>query len=306
MAALVAHRMCISLQDPFVSQDVMLAPIYSMSLLHTAKPFAYTLHDLQEHYYPENFRWWQRTWRYQVQKQLSRRAEHIICESQYVGRDIVRLFDAAEERIAVLPAPPLRQFQADEDNGLLQAVRIRLALPENFLFYPAQFWPHKNHLRLVEAFREVVTEFTDLHMVFVGKKRDEYSAVMSAVENMGLSERVHYLGYVEQDSLQSIYRLATALVMPSLFESVSIPIYEAFQVGTPVAASGILGIPEQVGDAGLLFDPTSVVSIRKAILEIARAPAAARRLGQKGRERMLAMTPERYGLRLQNLLSGLV
>jgi glycosyltransferase involved in cell wall biosynthesis len=200
-------------------------------------------------------------------------------------------------------------------------------LPENFLFYPAQFWPHKNHLRLVEAFQEVAAEFPNLHLVLTGKTnmrrvksraiggndpptgsaigRDQYAAVMSAVDEMGLSGRVHHLGYVEQDSLQAIYRLATALVMPSLFESVSIPIYEAFQVGTPVVASGILGIPEQVGDAGLLFDPTSVASIRQAILEIARDPEGARRLGQKGRDRMIGMTSERYGAQLQNLLSAL-
>jgi glycosyltransferase involved in cell wall biosynthesis len=120
-----------------------------------------------------------------------------------------------------------------------------------------------------------------------------------------LSEQVCHLGYVEQDDLQAIYRLATALVMPSLFESVSIPIYEAFQVGTPVAASGILAIPEQVGDAGLLFDPTSVTSIKQAILEIVRDPEAARLLGRKGRDRMQAMTPERYGAQLQDLLRAL-
>ena len=110
---------------------------------------------------------------------------------------------------------------------------------------------------------------------------------------------------MEQDDLQAIYRLATALVMPSLFESVSIPIYEAFQVGTPVAASGILAIPEQVGDAGLLFDPKSVASIKEAILRIVRDPEAARLLGKRGRDRMLAMTPERYGAQLQDLLLGL-
>jgi glycosyltransferase involved in cell wall biosynthesis len=93
--------------------------------------------------------------------------------------------------------------------------------------------------------------------------------------------------------------------MPSLFESVSIPIYEAFQVGTPVAASGILAIPEQVGDAGLLFDPGSTASIRDAMLAILKDPEAARRLGKKGKDKMLAMTPERYGAQLQDLLLGL-
>ena len=158
LVALAAHTMHISLPDPFATQEIVLAPIYSTSLLHTSKPFAFTLHDLQDHYYPENFLWWQRILRYQINARLSRRARRIICESQYVRRDIVRLFDTAEERIAVLPAPPLRQFRADENDSSLEAVRIRPKLPENFLFYPAQFWPHKNHLRLVEASQEVAAE----------------------------------------------------------------------------------------------------------------------------------------------------
>jgi glycosyltransferase involved in cell wall biosynthesis len=128
---------------------------------------------------------------------------------------------------------------------------------------------------------------------------------MHAVKKLNLNGSVRHLGYVKQDDLRSIYRLATALVMPSLFESVSIPIYEAFQVGTPVAASGILGIPEQVGDAGVLFDPKSVASIKEAILKIVRNPEAARLLGNRGRERMLEMTPERYGRQLQDLLRQL-
>ncbi len=305
LAALIACRMHVRLPDPFISQDVLLAPIYSLSLLHTSKPFAYTLHDLQENYYPENFPWWQRVWRHQVYAQLSGRARRVICESQYVKTDIVRLFGVAEEQIAVLVAPPLRQLVTDEPDDRLQALRLRLQLPDKFLFYPAQFWPHKNHLRLIEAFREVAAEVPDLSLVLTGRKRDEYDAVMSAVSKFGLSDRVCHLGYVGQDDLQAIYKLATALVMPSLFESVSIPVYEAFQAGIPVAASNILAIPEQVGDAGLLFDPKSVASIKDAILRIARDPAAARQLGKRGQDRMSAMTPERYGAQLQNLLNGM-
>jgi len=94
--------------------------------------------------------------------------------------------------------------------------------------------------------------------------------------------------------------------MPSLFESVSIPIYEAFQVGTPVAASGILAISDQVGDAGLLFDPKSVSSMKEAILKIVQDPETARLLGKRGRERMLEITPAQYGAQLENLLRELL
>jgi glycosyltransferase involved in cell wall biosynthesis len=305
LSALAAHRMHVRLPDPFGSQDMLLAPIYSLALLHTAKPFAYTLHDLQENYYPQNFSWWQRTWRYQVHSQLLGKARRVICESSHVKNDIIRFFGVPEQQAVVMAAPPLRQFLANITEHQLQAARASLQLPDRFLFYPAQFWPHKNHLRLIEAFREVVAVVPDVKLVLTGKKRDGYDAVMSAIERSGLSRHVLHLGYVKQEELQAIYSLATALVMPSLFESVSIPVYEAFQVGTPVVASGILAIPEQVGDAGLLFDPESVVSIKQAILQLIDDPEAAAALGQRGRARMLAMTPERYGAQLQDLLQEL-
>jgi glycosyltransferase involved in cell wall biosynthesis len=305
LTALAAHKMHVGLADPFAREDILLAPIYSPALLHTSKPFAYTLHDLQENYYPENFSRWQRVWRHQIHAGLLARAGRVICESEHVKGDIVGSFGVPEARVAVITAPPLRQLVADETAAYLQATRARLQLPERFLFYPAQFWVHKNHLRLIEAFRDAVTEMPDLKLVLTGKKRDEYETVMGAVGKLSLSGHVIHLGYVAQEDLQAIYRLATALVMPSLFESVSIPIYEAFQVGTPVAASGILAMPEQVGDAGVLFDPTSVASIRQAILQIAGDPEAARLLGQKGMQKMQAMTSERYGAQLQDMLLGL-
>jgi glycosyltransferase involved in cell wall biosynthesis len=320
LAALAAHRMHIPLPDPFALEDIVLAPIYSLALLHTSKPFVFTLHDLQETYYPENFPWLQRAWRHQVNSQLLFHARRVICESRQVKMDVMRAFGVPEDRTAVIAAPPLQQFLAAPSDDRIQAVRRRLQLPEKFLFYPAQFWAHKNHLRLIEAFREIVAEVPDMSLVLTGNPRpigharrrsgsirtsDEYQEVISAIGQFGLNERVLHLGYVEQDDLQIIFRLATALVMPSLFESVSIPIYEAFQVGTPVAASGILAIPEQVGDAGLLFDPTSVASIKQAILRIVKDPEMARLLGKRGRDRMLTMTTERYGAQLQKLLDEL-
>ena len=320
VVALVAHRMHIGLPDQFASEDILLAPIYSLALLHTSRPFAFTLHDLQENYYPQNFPWGQRVWRHQVNLQMLLKARCVICESRQVQMDVIRFFGKPEAQTAIIAAPPLQQFRAHQTDDEIQAVRARLQLPEKFLFYPAQFWAHKNHLRLIEAFREVAAEVPDVNLVLTGKPRPigharrrskaarsspEYQAAMSAIEKFGLNERVLHLGYVEQDDLQAIYRLATALVMPSLFESVSIPIYEAFQVGTPVVASNVLAIPEQVGDAGLLFDPTSVHSIKEAILKILKDPQAARLLAKKGQYRMSEMTPERFGAQLEGLLQEL-
>ncbi len=92
VAALAAHRLHIRLPDPFASEDVLLAPIYAVALLHAAKPFAYTLHDLQEIYYPAHFSRWQRAWRYQVHASLLKKARRVICESQHVKADIIGSF----------------------------------------------------------------------------------------------------------------------------------------------------------------------------------------------------------------------
>jgi glycosyltransferase involved in cell wall biosynthesis len=305
LGSLAADRLRIGLADPFAAEDVLLAPIYSLSLLHTSKPFAYTLHDLQQLYYPQNFSRFQRIWRHHVYTRVSAQARRVICESEYVKADIIRFYGVPAEHIVVIPAPPHGNFLVAPGEEQLQALRGRLHLPQRFLFYPAHFWPHKNHLRLIEAFRDVSPAIPDLGLVLTGKPHEAYADAMHAIDSFGLRDRVIHLGYVTLEDIQAIYHLATALVMPSLFESISIPIYEAFQAGTPVAASNVLALPEQVGDDGVLFDPSSTASIKAAIWEIVSNQAAAKARAARARERMAAMTVERYGAQLQDLIGQL-
>lgn len=305
MEYLLADGLGLRLEDPFHDEDILIAPTYSLGLLHTKKSFAYTLHDLQECHYPQNFSWAQRRWRSYIHSRLAHRATEIICESQYVKSDIVKIVGVSNEKVAVIVAPPLRQEQADFSPATVVEVQRRLNLPDCFIFYPAQFWPHKNHLRLVAAFKQVVQVKPDLKLVLTGRRNDQFGAVMKAVAHAGLEESVRHVGYVQPRDLQVIYHLASALVMPSLFESVSIPIYEAFQAGTPVIASDILSIPEQVGGAALLFDPFSISCIAKSILKIVRDPTLAESLVEKGKEKLKSMTTERYGVQLQGLLDRL-
>jgi glycosyltransferase involved in cell wall biosynthesis len=210
----------------------------------------------------------------------------------------------------------------------LEEVRTRLKLPERFVFFPAQFWRHKNHLRLIEAFKLVVSSEPDLKLVLTGNKKkpvwdpnspwhivnrarrrrdtgEEYEAVMSRIASVGLERNVTHLGYIEQRDLQAIYQLALALVMPSLYESVSIPIFEAFQLGTPVVAANVLSLPDQVGDAGLLFDPLSIDAMADSILAVTRNAKLAESLRSRGFQKIDKMTPERYSGQLEALFRQL-
>jgi glycosyltransferase involved in cell wall biosynthesis len=93
----------------------------------------------------------------------------------------------------VVPAPPQRQFLSEQNGEQLEAARARLGLPEKFLVYPAHYWAHKNHLRLIEAFRLVVKEVPDLKLVLTGKKIDDYQKIVNAIDKAQLNDQVCHL-----------------------------------------------------------------------------------------------------------------
>jgi len=292
------------LSEPFADEDILLAPIYSTALLHTRKPFAVTLHDLQEHHFPQHFSLAQRIWRRTLNGLMARRAANVLCESPYVKNDIVRILGIDQKKISIAIGPPPRQLE--QDDAKVRLTKSKFNLPARFLFYPAQFWPHKNHVRLVEAFSRIRKDLPDLGLVLTGRENEMFVQVMEKARALGVHTSIVHLGYVKPDELGAIYKLATMLVMPSLHESVSIPIFEAFRAGTPVAASSIPGIAEQVGDAAILFDPLSPEAIAEAILSFATDSAKSAEFSRRGRALMRNLTPERYGSQIQLVLDALV
>jgi len=285
----------------FPQEDVLLAPTYSPRLLHTKKPFAFTLHDLQERYYPEYFTSMQRWWRKQLYSRLLNRATRVICESNFVRNDIERFFNTDPGRISVVPAPPILAMDAAAAPADVQR---RYGLPAQYFFYPAQFWRHKNHLRLVEAFSLLASDFPDCCLVLTGRRGyDQFDHVFERVQQLGLASRIRHIGHVSQGEMPALYTLATALVMPSLFESVSIPIFEAFRFGTPVCASAIQALPEQVGDAGILFDPSSAESMAVAMRAILTDEVLRDRLRRRGRDRIASLTHQRFAEDIRSILA---
>jgi glycosyltransferase involved in cell wall biosynthesis len=294
-------------REVFAQEDAILAPIYSTILLATRLPFAFTLHDLQEKHFPQHFGLATRAWRHLTNRLLTSRAACIVCESDFVRRDICRHFGVPDARIAVVPAPPVTLLRDSRpEPAAVDAVRRKYGLPAQYVFYPAQFWPHKNHRRLVEAFARIAPRHPDCALVLTGKQRDEYERVFARVNELGLQSRVRHIGYVEQSELAALYCGATVAAIPTLFESISIPIYEAFALGTPVCASNVVALPEQVGDAGLLFDPLSVDAIAASIERLLDDPELRRQLAQRGQRRVAAVTHEGYGRRLADIIDALV
>src|SRR5260221_337047 len=289
-AMLLKYFVKIKAKDPFHEENIVLAPMYSPLLLLTQKPFIYTLHDLQEHHFPKNFSFFQRTYRKGLNYLLLKKAYRIICESEFVREDIKLFFGVAEKKIIAITAAPIEISSNEYSPVQLLEIKTKYSLPEQYIFYPAQFWVHKNHIRLVEAFASIADQFPEASLVFTGQKSDHYEHVFKRVAELDLSKRVIHTGYVDQSDLSGLYISATVLVMPSLFESVSIPIYEAFQYEVAVCSSNVVALPEQVGDAGLLFDPLSTREIGEAISKLLGSEELRKKFTRAGKLRLSEMT----------------
>jgi glycosyltransferase involved in cell wall biosynthesis len=98
---------------------------------------------------------------------------------------------------------------------------------------------------------------------------------------------------------------AAAVVVPTLFESISIPVYEAFRLGVPVCAANVVGLPEQIGDAGVLFDPLSVEDMAKKISAVLGNAELQAELIRRGKDRVGALTAERYAGQLELIVDHL-
>lgn len=122
-------------------------------------------------------------------------------------------------------------------------------------------------------------------MVFAGSPNNAYTEVNALVSNLGLSDHIIFLGYIPDEHMAPIYRRARALIMPTFFGPTNIPPLEAFSLGCPVAVSNIYGMPEQVGNAALLFDPSSDTELTEIMYRLWTDDVLCDSLSRKGRER---------------------
>jgi glycosyltransferase involved in cell wall biosynthesis len=215
-----------------------------------------SLNDVQHHELPHFFSPFERRFRHRAYDRPARGADQVLTLSEHARGQIIDRLGIAADRVTAIPcAVDHERFRPEPDEH-----DERLRLPERFLLYPANLWPHKNHRRLLRAFAAAAPP--DLHLVITGQT---YGRPLPAPPH----PRVHHLGHVPFEHLPALYRRATALVFPSLFEGFGMPLLEAMSSGCPVTASDRGAIAETCGDAALLFDPADAGAIAGAIRRIA-------------------------------------
>jgi glycosyltransferase involved in cell wall biosynthesis len=228
----------------------------------------------------------------------------VLVDSDVGKAQLIESYGVPPEKVFVLPyIPPAYVYASDPSQD--DSVRERYQLPAKFFFYPAQFYRHKNHVALIDAIALLRSAHPDVRLVLVGtKERNGFADVQSQVRRLGLDENVQFLGYVPDEEMPALYRAARALVMPTYFGPTNIPQLEAFALGCPVATSRIYGIPAQVGDAALLFDPSSVDEILLCLRKLWEDDALCESLVEKGKQHAAAWGPPQFRDKLVKIVEA--
>ena len=223
-----------------------------------------------------------------------KRASYVIVGTE-TGRDEVQdFYQVPSFRIRVLPHPTPR-FALDAEDVNVARIREKFSLHDRFLLYPAQFWPHKNHINLLQALVLLRDRYgATPTLVLVGSDKGNLSHVKRASIEYGLAEQVRFLGFVEQQDLVGLYRAASMMVYPSFCGPENLPPLEAFALGCPVAAAGISGAMEQLADAALLFNPRSPGDIAEKIAALETDALLRETLCLRGQMRARQWTAEHF------------
>ena len=183
----------------------------------------------------------------------ARQADHIVVPSRYTAREVERRLGVPADAISLCwngaPSWPPRDH-IPRPGHLLSVGMLE---------------PRKNVAGLLDAYTQLITNQPDVpDLILVGTQPTD-APWRNRVTRPPLVGRVHCTGYVDRQMLKTLYTDARVLVMPSLDEGFGLPILEAMTIGVPVVASNRGALPEVLGDAGLLVDPTDATALASAI-----------------------------------------
>ncbi len=232
------------------------------------------------------------------------KAVRILTESELGRVNAIRRYGLDENRVVALPMLPSSSVtisDAEYERGYFD-VKKKYGVDGDYVFYPAQFWSHKNHVYILEGLKILREKHgLQLHAIFVGSDKGNLQHVLAMANKLGLEQQIHYLGFVDGSELPYLYKQSLALVMPTYFGPTNIPPLEAFHLGCPVLYSDLPGLREQVEGAALLMDLTNPTSFAENIQKILNAPDEIVTLVGNGKKKLEHWQEHDYWLVLKNI-----
>lgn len=272
--------------------DLLFCPFTALTYAEPGIPVISIVYDLQHQAYPQFFDPREVAGREAMLERLCRQTQAIVCISEYTRQTLLAQFSNINPGSTCTVHVCIHTRLAQ--NNLTSSVLSQLQLHRPYIFYPANFWPHKNHRLLLTAYniwRRRNPE-SDLDLVFTGALAQPEQELRSAVKVMGLDDNVHFLGYLPDEQLAAVFQGCQFMIFPSLYEGFGIPLLEAFAFGKPVLCSNVASLPEIGGEAALYFDPRKPVEIVQAIETLLSTPQLASDLIRQGYQQLTRFRPE--------------
>jgi glycosyltransferase involved in cell wall biosynthesis len=222
------------------------------------------------------------------------RASIVVVGTETGRKEVERFYQVPFERIKVIPFPTPR-FSLTQSSKKRQDILKKYAIPPNYLFYPAQFWSHKNHANLLIALHILKQKHNiSVPLVLIGSDQGNENYIRKLISKWELSSQVHILGFVPQEDMTALYQNALALTFVTFFGPDNLPPLEACALGCPVIASKVSGSEEQLGNATLLVDPKSPEQIADAIFNVYNSQDLRNTLIERGLKRAQQWTGQDY------------
>ncbi len=265
---------------------------YTMPLFPTC-PTIVTLHDMTFFLYPQLHTVAKRFFFRFFIRWSAQHAGALIAVSESTRQDALRLLPLAANRITATPLGVKSEFIHLQEDVRLDLVRQKYHLPEKFILNVGLLEPRKNLPALLRAFQQIAPHFPDHRLAMVGRLGWMYEEIFKLVEELHLTEKVVFPGYVDAEDLPAVYTLAEVFVYPTLYEGFGLPALEAMACGTPVITSRSSALPEIVGDAGILVTPGDEVELAGALRNVLTDQTLRARLSEAGIQRAALFTWQR-------------
>lgn len=270
-----------SLRDKGV--DLLYCPFTRPQYAEPSVPVVCTVHDLQHVALPEFFGALERAEREHSFRMACHRATFVTAISDFTRASVIThggLQPSATRTIYLRMAGRLA-LPAGPHDQVLRRLELR---PGRFLLYPANFWRHKNHEILLDAFARCAKNGlpSDIALVCTGARDARQSAIAGLATDLGIAGRLRFPGHVSDLELAALVSECSGIVFPSLFEGFGLPVLEAMSAGVPVACSNCAALPEITAGAALLFDPRSSAEIADAMVRLVLDSSLRTRLVNSG------------------------
>lgn len=284
--------------------DLVIFPSQDLAGIFLTKKSMNVIHDIMHRYEPqfkESSSLGRGKFRDKLFKSFGRNSKAVLVDSNVGKYQLMESYEVNENKIGVLPYIAPSHIVLYNDFVNVQYFNA-LNLPTKFVFYPAQFWPHKNHKILIEAAGLLKKDVDDFHLLFLGPKKHAFHDLYEMVKEKNLENTISFIDFVPNEVLGGFYLRARAMIMPTFYGPTNIPPLEAIALKCPVAVSRIYGMPDQLGDAALYFDNTDVRDVANTISQLWKDDALCSTLKENSEKHFLKWNHEEFNKRFEEII----